>query len=168
MCTKQNRIRQRATYCIAPIAIFFMTSLIACSNSEVADLYRDEMTAAQDDDMVAEPIGDGSAISVGGTVILKMREDAGGYTAEERAHIVRRRLVPIRSMQNLQAGDVMVVPSIAGEFASIYVRDHLFVTVTTALAEANNSTPEALANLYAERLRQALPRMSTRQQAVRE
>jgi len=105
------------------------------------------------------PGGTRTEIALGGRVILRMR-DAGGFTAEERAAIVRQRLIPILSMPDLQPSAVTVRPGPAGAWATIYVRDHMLVTVTEALARANNTTPVRLARIYADRFRRVLPRVN--------
>ncbi len=42
-------------------------------------------------------------IDLAGQVVMRIREGAGGYTAGQRAEIIRTRLIPILSNSNLRA-----------------------------------------------------------------
>lgn len=95
-------------------------------------------------------------INLGGEVIMRLVGEAG-QTAEQRANIIRERLIPILALDNLQAEDVVLRAGPDMAYTSIYVRNHLLVTVTQGLARANNTTPENLARVYLERFRRILP-----------
>jgi len=95
-------------------------------------------------------------IILGGEVIMRLVGEAG-QTAEQRADIIRERLIPILALDNLQAEDVVLRAGPDMAYTSIYVRNHLLVTVTQGLARTNNTTPENLARIYAERFRRILP-----------
>lgn len=99
-------------------------------------------------------------ISISGEPLFRIRAGAGGYTAEQRADKVRERLIPILSLPNLQAADIAIRQSRAGQDASIYVRGLLLVTVDRTLASANRTKPFLLADHWANRLRAVLPRVS--------
>jgi hypothetical protein len=100
-----------------------------------------------------------SEIILGGEVIMRLHPEAG-RSAEQWADIIRERLITILSMDNLRADDVVLRAGPDRSYASIYVRDQLLVTVTKGLAQANRTTPEALASIYAERFRRILPQIS--------
>jgi hypothetical protein len=97
-------------------------------------------------------------INLGGVVIMRLIGEYG-LTAEQRTNIILERLIPILALDDLQAADVVLRAGPDMSYTSIYVRDHLLVTVTKALARANNTTPEALAAIYAERFRRVLPQV---------
>lgn len=99
-------------------------------------------------------------ISLGGKVIMTIREGSGGYSASQRAEIIRRRLEPILRMPGIKPSEVTIRDNPEGPYASIYVRDRLLVTVTQDMARSNNSTPEVLAEMYAGRLRELLPQLT--------
>ncbi|MDX1933891.1 MAG: hypothetical protein SFU56_14930 [Capsulimonadales bacterium] len=105
-------------------------------------------------------------IRLGGEVIMRL-EDAGGYSAQERAGIIRERLVPILGMVEPMGANVRVWRGPDDAWASIYVGNRLLVTVTESLARANNSQPFALAQLYADRFRRLLPQVAAVRPASR-
>jgi peptidylprolyl isomerase len=85
----------------------------------------------------------------------------GGYTLQQRGDIIQQRLVEILSQQNLAPSDVTVRNTRSGP--TIYVRDRLLLTVDAATARANNnSTPDALARIWARRLADVLPRVNAK------
>ena len=106
------------------------------------------------------PGGTNTEISLGGEIIMRMRENAGGFTAEQRAEIVRDRLVPILSLTDLKASDVTVRSGPGDIWAAIYVREKILVTVSQSLAQANQTKPTPLAEIYAEKLRRILPQVN--------
>ncbi len=101
-------------------------------------------------------------IAIAGTVVMRMREGAGSYTPEQRAYIINQRLIPILSINRLHPNDVNVRSPRNEQYATIWVRNHLLVTVGEPLARANNTTPTALARVWAENLRDTLPKMSVK------
>jgi hypothetical protein len=105
---------------------------------------------------------DETAIDLGGQVVMRIRIGAGGYTPQQRADAVRARLTPILGFAGLKAADVTVRQTRPGQDAAIYVRDSLLITVDRSLAGANGTTPEALARVWADRLRTVLPRVAAR------
>ena len=108
----------------------------------------------------ARPQTGGDTITLGGQIIMRIRTGAGGYTAVQRAEAVRERLVEILSQENLRPADVTVRQTRFRQDASIYVRDRLLITVDRTLSQANgNGDPAALANNWAQRLRNVLPQL---------
>ena len=114
--------------------------------------------------LTAMPAGaqDTADVSVAGQVVLRFRAAEGGYTPEQRADIIRTRLIPILSMPNLKADDIRVRSETRGNQATIWVRDEMLVTVGWNLARANQTTPLALAGVWSDRLREALPEASVK------
>ena len=101
-------------------------------------------------------------IALAGQVVMRMREGAGGFTPEQRAAIIRGRLIPILSIRGLDPGDVRVRLQDNGRLATIWVRDHFLVTAGGPVARANNTTPEALARQWAKNLQDTLPKMAVK------
>jgi hypothetical protein len=101
-------------------------------------------------------------ITYSGKLLFRIRTGAGGYTPEQRAEQVKERLVPILSLAELRAEDIRVVQTAPKQDASLYVRDHLLITVDRNMALANgNGDPADLARVWAERVRQILPQVVT-------
>lgn len=96
-------------------------------------------------------------VVIGGQVVMRIRTGAGGLTPEERANSVRQRLGPILTMTDLTMQDVAVRQRRRGQTAAIYVRNRLLITVDRNLAQANDTTPGALARTWAANLREVLP-----------
>jgi hypothetical protein len=103
-------------------------------------------------------------IAYSGSVLMRLRTNAGGYAPEQRADEVIERLRPILELPGLRGEDIRVTrDEVSGE-AMIFVRDLPLVTVDHSLARANNTnSPLLLAQEWASRLRAILPQVSTRQ-----
>lgn len=97
---------------------------------------------------------------IAGRAVMRLRSRAGGLTPLERAYSLRQRLGPILTLPNLTAADVIVTQKRSGQTAFIYVRRRLLVTVDRNLAEANESSIEGLAAIWARNLRAALPQVN--------
>ncbi len=93
-------------------------------------------------------------------VVLRIRENAGGLSAAERAQSLRMRLGPILTMPDLKPSDVVVRQRRRFQTATILVRGRLLITVDRALAKANSSSPGTLASQWAANLKEMLPRIN--------
>lgn len=107
-----------------------------------------------------EPAGDAATalrtdIDLAGQVVMRIREGAGGYTAGQRAEIIRTRLIPILSNSNLRAEDITVSGPASGP--TIYVNGQQLITIDANLARYNKTTPAGLAQSWAANLRRVLP-----------
>ena len=97
-----------------------------------------------------------TTIALAGEDVMRIRTGVPGWSAEQRTEAIRLRLIPIQSIKDLDAGDIQVAALPAGERA-ITVRGRLLATIDRQLAAENNATPGALANAWAEKLRETLP-----------
>lgn len=98
-------------------------------------------------------------ISVGGVYITRITQPSAGYTAEERATEVTRRITRILGMPEFRQGAVVSV-SRSGADALVNVGNVLVFTVTPADAAGSGTTlfvAKKLAALLAEGLTKALP-----------
>lgn len=112
-----------------------------------------------------EPGGDvtaatGTDIDLAGQVVMRIRQGAGGYTAEQRADIIRTRLIPILSNANLRAEDITVSDSVSSP--TIYVAGQQLITIDWNLARYNKTTPMGLAQAWAANLRRVLPQAAAK------
>jgi hypothetical protein len=86
--------------------------------------------------------------------VLRIRNDAGGYSASQRVNALQLRA-------NALVSDTSNTPVFTvrkyGNDANIYADNNFFMTVTPADARANMTTTEELANTWARRLAIALP-----------
>lgn len=94
-------------------------------------------------------------VVVGGMLVLRIRTDAGGFSAAQRAVIVEQRITDALSKAQFSPGSV-VVQRVNGDPA-IFVGNTLIVTVDANHARVNGTTPELLAEVWARNLRLALP-----------
>ena len=101
----------------------------------------------------AEAPANSAPLTLGGVTLLQFRAAAGGYSPEQRRSQIQSRIIEILSHAELGPRDVRVVPGPGGQSATIQVGPMLFVTATDADARANQSTPEQLANTWAENFR---------------
>jgi hypothetical protein len=95
-------------------------------------------------------------ISVGGVWVSNITHDGAGYTADQRAVEVRKRITDILSNPKYrQAGAVVSVRPL-GAAATIYVGDQLAMTVMPEDAAGTGVTTVELAKQWAQRLAQGL------------
>jgi hypothetical protein len=95
-------------------------------------------------------------IVVGNEVVMRIQDNAGGYSVEERVKAVNHRLVEILSYAPVN--DVSIsVHLMKGDYV-ISVGKYELITVDKNLADKNNTTPEKLAKEWAKNLLPALKR----------
>jgi len=82
----------------------------------------------------AQVVPDEFEIGVGGLMMFRIRADAAGFTAAERARIVDARMVHILSYGDLDPGAVRIVP-VRGK-PTIYVGDVRLITIYPSDVEA--------------------------------
>ena len=103
--------------------------------------------------------GDARDISVGGVYITTITQDYAGYTAEQRATEVTRRITRILGTPELRQGAVVAVKQ-DGANALVTVGNILVFTVTPADAKGSGTAlyvAKQWARLLAEGLTKALP-----------
>jgi hypothetical protein len=108
---------------------------------------------------VGPAFADPRDISVGGVWITKITHDSAGYTAEQRATEVTRRITRILGMPELRQGAVVSVKQ-NGADALVTVGNVLVFTVTPADATGSGTTmyvAKQWAALLAQGLTKALP-----------
>jgi hypothetical protein len=93
-------------------------------------------------------IGD---ISVGGVWVCRITQPASGYSAEQRAVHVNKRITEILSIPELRRGAIVAVRPF-GAAATIVVGNRLVFTVTPEDAVGTSVPPVELARQWAQRL----------------
>ena len=93
---------------------------------------------------------DSRQVWLGGSLLLRVRCAAGGYTIEQRADAIQQRANLL-----LQLGDNLPKITVrkSGADSDVYAGGTLFLTVTSADGKANGTTSASLANTWATRLR---------------
>lgn len=97
----------------------------------------------------------GGDIVVGGVKILTIRAALGGMTIEQRVVIIRQRITNALSIGPVRPADI-TVRTVNGTPA-VFARDILIITADAEHARLNATTPQALAEIWAENLRRGLP-----------
>ena len=156
MKLNQNPASKTASFPIVLGAALFLTGM---ATSAQAQTQQAKATPVAQVNRPATQPASRTQIVLGNEVVMRL-VDEGGKTAEERTRIIYERLIPIMALDGLSAEDVTLRAGPDRSFTSIYVRDHLLATVSWGLARANNTTPDALANIYAERFRRILPQVA--------
>lgn len=110
--------------------------------------------------VVSETTGE---IWLGGYMLLKIRCAAGGYTIEQRVEALQARA---NNLLELYHEVSAVTVRMAGSDAVISTDGRLFITVTAADAKANGTTPQALAGIWAQRLRANLAHVTPEKPGV--
>ena len=90
-------------------------------------------------------------------LLLRMRCPAGGYTVEERASEVEARANILLVLDGFDLSTIRV--ETVGADTVLYAGGRLLVTVDECTARANDTTPQRLADLWAERLRKIYPQV---------
>lgn len=98
--------------------------------------------------------GETGDVVVGGVIVLRIRAEAGGMSVQERLVQVRRRIVEALSRTRGTAPPV-TVRRVAGQ-AAIFAGEVLIITVDANHARLNGMSQQALADLWAARLREGL------------
>lgn len=95
-------------------------------------------------------------VVMGEYLLLRVRCDAGGYSAQERTDIIQKRANSVLTYGRYTVDDIHVKP--VGEDVAVYVGDQLLVTADWCEARANRTTPRGLAEVWAARLREIMPK----------
>jgi hypothetical protein len=95
-------------------------------------------------------------IIVGGVLVLRVRAGGDGLSAAQRGVLLHQRITNALSIGPVTPEQI-TMRVIKGDPA-IYVRDVLIITVVPEDARLNGMTREALASLWLQNLRRALPR----------
>lgn len=103
----------------------------------------------------AQAPSNANAVFVGGTPIMRVRVGAAGYSPEQRAQQYQLRLNRILAHGPIRPADVQVQS--LGNEATVKVKGRLLFTADWATARFNHTTPTALANGWADHMRQVLP-----------
>jgi len=100
-------------------------------------------------------------ILVGPHVVARVRVPTAGYTVPERANIVRSRVMTILSDASLTPDNIAKAVTIRKSSVNLalYVGKNLFFTVPPADAEAADAKLDRLAEIWANNLRAALPKI---------
>lgn len=126
----------RKTTAIALVILIATVALLVCSNAWAADSRQ---------------------VWLGNSLVLRVRNDAGGYTAVQRIDALQRRA-------NLLLQDGNDLPRFTvrkfGTDSNIYADNTFFMTVTPADGRANGTTSAKLAGIWAGRLRGILPQIT--------
>jgi len=96
------------------------------------------------------------AIYLCNEVALRIRVPAGGLSVDQRREAVRLRIVRVYATEAVTASNIRVSPQ--GHDWVIAVGRTTLLTVTEADGRANGTTPAALAQVWAARLRDLMPR----------
>ncbi len=95
-------------------------------------------------------------VLVGDEVVLRIRFPAGGYTVEQRADQVMLRINNLLGARPFSPSDVKVAQQ-NGEWV-VLIGNELIITADSATAQYNHSTPQQLAEMWAQNLRIAIPK----------
>ncbi len=98
-------------------------------------------------------------IWMGGYMLLRIRNGAGGYSLDQRVAEIQLRANNLLQLdRNIESFTIRR----SGNDANIYADGALFMTVTPADAAANGTTVEGLARVWAQRLRTIYPEARAR------
>lgn len=98
-------------------------------------------------------------VVLGGVLVHTIRTPWVGLSPEQRANQVQERLNMILSRGPVHPKDI-TVGLMQGDWCVLY-RGQRFLTADTATARQDDSQPEALAQMWAARMRRILPPLTT-------
>ncbi len=144
-------------------ALIALAVLVACSVMPAMAQVQDEVKilAGEDEKPVTEAkyVPDVFDIGMAGEVFFRIRAEAAGFSAAERARIVNARIVYAISYAPLDPMSVHVEP-VRGK-PTIYVGDVRLITVYPSDVEATGATSmEQLANLWGVSVAASLERLA--------
>jgi hypothetical protein len=160
---RQDRRYQAAAIYVRDRLLITVDRGLAKANSTtprvLAEQWAETLREVLPDVNVAVRVPTGPQVVVKNRILMSIPAGADGLTPEERADVVRRRLGPILALPDIVPEDVEVRQRELGQTAAIYVRGLPLISVDQALAEAHSMTTEELAQTWADRLREALPKV---------
>jgi hypothetical protein len=101
----------------------------------------------------AADVGD---ISVGGVWVSTITRDASGYSADQRAREINKRITEVLSKPEFRQGGAAIYVRAVGASATILVADQLVMTVTPEDAAGTGVSTVELARQWAQRLAKGL------------
>jgi len=101
-------------------------------------------------------VGQPGEVIIGQEVVLRVRFAAGGYSVEQRADIVTQRINRLLGSRVFDPSDVTV--AVRNKEYVVLMGDTLIITVDKETAAFNKTTPEKLANIWADNLRRVIPK----------
>jgi len=138
---------------LALSGLIFALSVVCCGSYVPAagPAYGDDATT--EEEQVYTIGGEGGEVSINGNVVLRLRVGAGGFTAEERALIIRQRLsnVVLAGIEpsGVRAGIVRGQPAVVAG-------DAIIITADAEHARLNSTTQAQLAAAWARNVAGAL------------
>ncbi len=114
------------------------------------------MTVGVTAGLLGPALADVGDISVGGVWVSKITRDASGYSANQRAAEVNKRITNVLSRPELRHTGAAVTVRRDGASALILVADQLIMTVTPEDAAGTGVSTLELARQWAQRLAQGL------------
>ena len=103
-----------------------------------------------------------ATVTLGGEVLLRIRSDAGGVTALQRADVITQRLAEDVATPGITPADVAVLTE-PGTPPVIFALGRRLITVDAGMAQATGGgDPMVLATRWAKHLQQLLPRANWR------
>lgn len=103
--------------------------------------------------VLAIPAGD---VIIGQELVLRIRFPAGGKTVQERADTVTQRINELLGSQPFDPSDVTV--GVRNKEYVVLVGNTIIITADSQTAKFNKTTPEKLANIWADNLRRVIPK----------
>lgn len=107
-------------------------------------------------------------VTLGGEVVLRLRASAGGMTPQQRVDTITSRLTSLLAIPKITPADVVVYTP-PGKAPVIYALGHRLITVDAATVQAaGGGKALTLAQQWAARLQQVLPRVNYRPSNIAE
>jgi len=138
---------------LALSGLVFALSVVCCGSYVPAagPAYGDDATT--EEEQVYTIGGEGGEVSINGNVVLRLRVGAGGFTAEERALIIRQRLSDLVAV-GIEPSDVHA-GMVRGQWV-VLAGDSLIITADAEHARGNDMCTAYLAEIWACNIAAAL------------
>lgn len=103
---------------------------------------------------------DSGYVMMGGYMLFRMRCPSPGLTLQQRTDIIQARVNDLLNLEGFDINSIHVEK--AGNDAILYANGKVLVTVDPQTAKLNKTTPEGLARVWAQRLRDIYPKAAPR------
>lgn len=135
---------------LALSGLVFALSVVCCGSYVPAagPAYGDDATTEEQESTYTVG-GEGAEVSINGNVVLRLRVGAGGFTAEERALIIRQRLSDVVAV-GIEPSDVHA--GMVRDQPAVLAGDAIIITADAEHARLNSTTQVELAEAWARNL----------------
>jgi len=162
VCRKQRRSAARPrrwrTKAVITLAIALAVALLSVMLPPHGIAQNQSQPEALFDQSQLENRIDGFPVVMDGHTILSIRQGISGFSAQERALTITRRLKRLAKNESISVGDLTIQRNADDNSIFLGVGHEVLLTITERDAQANRTTPDALASQALRDIKAAISR----------